>query len=148
PTSYTTLFRSNIVDPAALTISKAFSPTPTVAGGTSTLTFTIGNPNPSPVSGANFTDPLPLLSGNQMVVATPATFSTSGCGSPTFAPTAGASSISFSNGSVAANSSCVVSVRVSVPSTPTSGTYANTSNHLFVGGVDTGHFASASLGLA
>ena len=33
---------ANIVDPAALTISKAFSPTPTVAGGTSTLTFTIG----------------------------------------------------------------------------------------------------------
>ncbi|HEV2042953.1 MAG TPA: hypothetical protein VGT81_23390, partial [Casimicrobiaceae bacterium] len=138
---------ANIVDPAALTISKAFSPTPTVAGGTSTLTFTIGNPNPSAVSGANFTDALPLLSGSQMVVATPATFSTSGCGSPTFAPTAGASSISFSNGSVAANSSCVVNVLVSVPSTPTSGTYANTSNHLFVGSTDTGHFASANLGL-
>ena len=138
---------ANIVDPAALTISKEFSPTPTVAGGTSTLTFTIGNPNPSAVSGASFTDPLPALSGNQMVVATPATFSTSGCGSPTFAPTAGASSISFSNGSVAANSTCVVSVLVSVPSTPTSGTYANTSNELFVGGVDSGHFASASLPL-
>ena len=138
---------ANIIDPAALTIAKAFSPTPTVAGGTSTLTFTISNPNPSPVSGASFTDPLPLLSGSQMVVATPATFSTSGCGSPTFAPTAGATSVSFSNGSVAANGNCVVSVRVSVPSTPTSGTYANTSNHLFVAGVDTGHFASASLGL-
>ena len=138
---------ANIVDPTALTMSKAFSPALTVAGGTSTLTFTLSNPNPSPVSGASFTDPLPLLSGNQMVVATPATFSTSGCGSPTFAPTAGATSVSFSNGSVAANSNCVVSVRVSVPSTPTSGTYANTSNHLFVGGVDTGHFASASLGL-
>ena len=139
---------ANIVDPAALTISKAFSPTPTVAGGTSTLTFKISNPNPSAVSGANFTDALPLLSGSQMVVATPATFSTSGCGSPTFAPTAGASSISFSNGSVAANSSCVVNVLVSVPSTPTSGTYANTSNHLFVGSTDTGHFASANLGVA
>ena len=138
---------ANIVDPAALTISKAFSPTPTVAGGTSTLTFTIGNPNPSAVSGANFTDGLPLLSGSQMVVATPANFSTSGCGSPTFAPTAGASSISFSNGSVAANSTCVVNVLVSVPSIPTSGTYANTSNHLFVGSTDTGHFASANLGL-
>ncbi|TMG96796.1 MAG: DUF11 domain-containing protein, partial [Betaproteobacteria bacterium] len=138
---------ANIVDPAALTISKAFSPTPTVAGGTSTLTFTIGNPNPSAVSGANFTDALPLLSGSQMVVATPATFSTSGCGSPTFAPTAGASSISFSNGNVAANSSCVVNVLVSVPSTPISGTYSNTSNHLFVGSTDTGHFASANLGL-
>ncbi|TMH23704.1 MAG: DUF11 domain-containing protein, partial [Betaproteobacteria bacterium] len=133
--------------PAALTISKTFSPSPAVAGGTSTLTFVISNPNPSAVSGASFTDPLPALSGNQMVVATPATFSTSGCGSPTFAPTAGASSVSFSNGSVAANSTCVASVLVSVPSTPTSGTYANTSNHLFVAGVDTGHFATASLPL-
>src|SRR6266404_2701527 len=138
---------ANIVDPAALTISKTFSPSPAVAGGTSTLTFVVSNPNTSAVSGASFTDPLPALSGNQMVVATPATFSTSGCGSPTFAPTAGASSVSFSNGSVAANSTCVASVLVSVPSTPTSGTYANTSNHLFVGGVDTGHFATASLPL-
>src|SRR5207302_5465517 len=93
-------------------ISKTFSPSPAVAGGTSTLTFVISNPNPSAVSGASFTDPLPALSGNQMVVATPATFSTSGCGSPTFAPTAGASSVSFSNGSVAANSTCVASVKV------------------------------------
>ncbi len=138
---------ANVIDPAALTISKAFSPSPAVAGGTSTLTFIISNPNPTSVSGASFADPLPALSGNQMVVATPATFSTSGCGSPTFAPTAGASSISFSTGSVAANSSCVVSVLVSVPATPTSGTYANTSDDLFIGGDDTGHFAAASLGL-
>src|SRR5689334_10886834 len=138
---------ANIVDPAALTISKAFSPSPAVAGGTSTLTFIVSNPNSGAVSGASFSDPLPALSGNQMVVATPATFSTSGCGSPTFAPAAGASSVSFSNGSVAANSTCVVSVLVSLPSTPTSGTYANTSNHLFIAGVDSGHFASASLPL-
>jgi hypothetical protein len=138
---------ANIIDPTALTIAKAFAPAQTVPGGTSTLTFTISNPNPSPVSGASFVDPLPLLSGGQMAVATPATFSTSGCGAPTFAPTAGATSISFANGTVAANSTCSVSVLVSVPATPTSGTYANTSNHLFVGGIDTGKFASASLGL-
>jgi uncharacterized repeat protein (TIGR01451 family) len=138
---------ANIIDPTALTISKAFSPSPAVAGGASTLTFIISNPNSASVSGASFTDPLPALSGNQMVVATPAMYSTSGCGSPTFAPTAGASSLSFSNGSVAANSTCVVSVLVSLPSAPTSGTYANTSNDLFVGGVDSGHFATASLPL-
>ena len=141
---------ANIVDPAgpsAPTISKAFAPTQAVAGGTATLTFTLSNPNASPISGASFSDPLPALSGKQMVVASPATFSTSGCGSPTFAPTAGASSISFANGTIAANSTCSVSVLVSVPATPTSGTYSNTSNHLFVGGIDTGHFASASLGL-
>ena len=140
---------ANIVDPTGLnapTISKVFAPAQAVAGGTSTLTFTISNPNPSPISGASFTDPLPAVP-SQMVVASPATFSTSGCGSPTFAPAAGASSISFANGTVAANSTCSVSVLVSVPATPTSGTYSNTSNHLFVGGIDTGNFASASLGL-
>ena len=138
---------ANIVDPTALTFSKSFAPAPTVAGGTSTLTFTIGNPTAAAVSGVNFTDPLPLQSGGQMVVASPATYSTSGCGTPTFAPVAGATSLSFANGTVAANSSCTVSVRVSVPSTPTTGTYVNTSNHLFAGTTDTGRSASASLGL-
>lgn len=142
----TSAFIANIVNPTVLTLTKAFSPSTTVAGGTSTLTFTITNPTSSTVSGANFSDTLPTSPG-QMVVATPATYSTSGCGSPTFAPGAGASSVSFSDGTVAANSSCVVSVRVSVPSTPTSGTYANSSNNLFVGTLDTGHNATANLGL-
>ena len=86
-----TTWIANIVDPASsATISKVFAPTQTVAGGTSTLTFTLGNPTAVALSGANFTDTLPLLSGGQMVVATPAVFSTSGCGAATFAPVAGA----------------------------------------------------------
>lgn len=137
---------ANIVDPTALTFSKAFSPSATVAGGTSTLTFTITNPTSSTVSGANFVDNLPAMPG-QMVVATPATYSTSGCGSPSFTPVAGAVSVSFSNGTVAANSSCSVSVAVSVPSTPTGGTYTNTSNNLFIGTQDTGRSANANLSL-
>ena len=139
---------ANIVDPTALTIAKAFSPTPTVAGGTSTLTFTIGNPNAAAVGGASFSDTLPTLSGGQMVVATPATYSTAGCGAPTFTPVAGATSISFANGTIAANGSCTISVRVSVPVLPTSGTYSNVSGNLFIGAADTGHSASATLGLA
>ncbi len=143
-----TTWIANIVDPASsATISKVFAPTQTVAGGTSTLTFTLGNPTAVALSGANFTDTLPLLSGGQMVVATPAVFSTSGCGAATFAPVAGASSITFANGSIAANSSCTVSVRVSVPALPTTGTYSNTSNHLFIDALDTGKSASATLGL-
>ena len=81
---------ANIVDPTALTFAKAFSPAPAVAGGTSMLTFTIGNPNAAAVGGANFTDSLPSLTGNQMVVASPASFTTSGCGAATFAPVGGA----------------------------------------------------------
>ena len=138
---------ANIVDPAALGFAKAFAPATTVAGGTSTLTFTIGNPTAAAIGGVTFTDPLPQQSGGQMVVASPATYSTSGCGTPTFAPAAGATSLSFANGTVAANSSCTVSVRVSVPGTPTTGTYVNTSNNLFAGAVDTGRSATASLGL-
>ena len=137
---------ANVIDPTALTFAKAFLPTPTVAGGTSTLTFTIANPNGGAVSGLSFGDTLPTSPG-QMVVATPATYSTSGCGTPTFAPGAGATSIAFSNGTVAANSSCVVSVLVRVPAAPTSGTYANVSGNLFAGGLDTGHNAAANLAL-
>ncbi len=143
----TSVVIADITDPAAVGFSKVFSPTPTVAGGTSTLTFTIANPNAAPVSGASFSDTLPLLSGSQMVVATPAVFSTSGCGTPTFTPVAGASSVSFASGTVAANDSCVVNVQVSVPSTPTTGTYANVSDNLFVGGIDTGNNATGNLGL-
>ncbi len=135
---------ANIVDPAtALNLNKAFSPSTTVAGGTSTLTFTIANTASSAVSGASFTDPLP----SPLVVASPASYSTSGCGSPTFTPVAGSSSISFANGTVAANSSCVVTVVVSVPSGSTGGPYVNTTNHLFVGGVDSGKSATANLAL-
>src|SRR6266545_2812544 len=137
---------ANVVDPTALTFSKAFSPSSTVAGGLSTLTFAITNPTGATVSGVNFTDPLPTSPGAMTVASTPSA-STSGCGAPTFAPAAGAASLSFSNGTVAPNSTCTVSVSVSVPSSPSSGTYDNTSNHLFVNTLDTGRQASASLAL-
>ena len=130
-----------IVDPSILGFGKAFNPSTTTAGGISTLTFTITNPAPAPISGLSFTDTFPTSPG-AMVVATPATFSTSGCGTPTFSPTAGAGSVSFSNGTVGANSTCSVSVAVRVP---VAGTYDNTSGPLLVQGTDTGSVATASL---
>ncbi|MDE2179332.1 MAG: IPTL-CTERM sorting domain-containing protein [candidate division NC10 bacterium] len=137
----------NIVDPTtALAISKAFSPSSTVAGGLSTLTFTITNSTSETISGVNFTDPLPASPGTMTVASTP-NASTAGCGSPTFAPTAGATSLSFTNGTLAPNSTCTVSVSVSVPSSPAAGTYHNVSNNLFVNSLDTGHHASADLTL-
>ena len=139
---------ANIVDPTAVDFAKTFAPSATAAGGTSTLTFTITNPGAGAISGLNFSDSLPAVGGGQMVVASPATFSTSGCGAPVFAPVAGAASVAFANGSVAGNGTCTVSVRVSVPSAPTTGTYANTSNALFVGSVNTGKVASAALALS
>jgi uncharacterized repeat protein (TIGR01451 family) len=128
-----------IVSPSAVTITKAFTPSATTAGGTSTLTFTLANPNGVALSSVNFTDTFPTSPG-AMVVAAPATYSTSGCGTPAFAPVAGAASISFSNGTIAANGTCTVNVLVSVPAGVT-GTYTNTSGHLFIGTTDTGNSA-------
>jgi uncharacterized repeat protein (TIGR01451 family) len=130
-----------VVDPTSLTIEKNFSPDPTNVNGVSALTFTITNPNGAPVSGVRFSDVFPTTPG-AMVVATPTGATINGCGAATFAPVAGAGSISFSNGTVAANSSCTVKVNVTVPAT---GTYTNTSNHLFVGDIDTGKFATDTL---
>ncbi len=76
------------------------------------------------------------------MVANPANPVTTGCGSPTFAPVAGAGSLSFSNGSLAPNSSCTIKVNVTVPVT---GTYTNTSSHLFIGTLDTGNSATDTL---
>ncbi len=130
-----------IVDPTTLTIDKSFSPDITNVNGVSALTFTITNPNPAAVSGVSFSDTFPTSPG-AMVVANPAGATTNGCGSPTFAPVAGAGSISFSGGTVAANSSCTVKVNVTAPVV---GSYNNISNNLFVNGIDTGDSAADTL---
>ena len=139
---------ANIVDPAALAFAKQFSPSSTAPGGTSTLTFTIANPNAAPITDVGFTDPLPSQGGGQMAVASPATYSATGCGAPTFAPTAGATTLSVGNATIPANGTCTISVQVAVPVAPTSGTYVNTSGDLIVGAFDTGTAATASLGLS
>ena len=139
--NYDTTRGAAIVDPTQLDFEKSFSPSSTTAGGVSTLTFTISNPYNFSVSGLNFTDVFPITPGS-MVVASPATFSTSGCGTPTFSPTAGAASISFSNGTVGPLGSCSISVAVTAPVT---GTYNNASNALFIDTNSTGLQATASL---
>ncbi len=132
-----------VLDPSVVTISKNFSPDPTTAGGVSALTFTLTNPTPVTISGLNFTDTLPTSPG-AMTVANPTGATTTGCGTPTFAPVAGAASISFSNGTLAPNSSCTIKVNVTVPAV-TTGTYTNTSTHLFIDTIDTGNFATDTL---
>jgi uncharacterized repeat protein (TIGR01451 family) len=131
----------NVLDPTALTFAKAFTPATTTANGVSTLTFTIGNPTAAPIGGLTFTDTLPTSPG-AMVVAPAPNATTSGCGTPTWAPVPGSGSLSFANGTVAANSTCTASVSVTVPAI---GTYINTSGNLFVDSLDTGHNATAPL---
>jgi hypothetical protein len=130
-----------ILDPSAVTIAKSFSPDPTTAGGASTLTFALTNPTSASFSRLNFTDILPVTPG-AMVVASRANAVTTGCGLPIFAPLVGPGSLSFSNGSLAPNSSCTIKVNVTVP---VSGTYANTSGHLLIGTLDTGNSATDTL---
>jgi uncharacterized repeat protein (TIGR01451 family) len=129
---------ANIIDPASATIAKSFSPNPAPVNGVSALTITLGNPNGAALGGFAVSDNLPA----GMVIATPANASTSGCGTPTLTASAGSGTISFSNGTVAANGNCVIKVNVT---TAAVGSYLNTTNHLFVGGVDTGKEASATL---
>ncbi|MGZ5464011.1 MAG: DUF7933 domain-containing protein, partial [Thermoanaerobaculia bacterium] len=129
---------ATIVDPASATISKSFSPNPAPLDGVSMLTFTLTNPNGATLGGYNFVDNLPA---NVFVAATP-NATTSGCGTPTLTATAGSSTISFSNGTLAANSNCVITVNVTSDAL---GTHVNTTNNLFVDSTDTGDNATANL---
>ena len=127
------------------TIAKAFAPNPIGAGGVSTLTFTLTNINPSnALTGVAFNDTFPIAPGNMVVAAVP-NATTSGCGAPTFTPVAGAASIAFSAGTIAASGTCTVTVDVRAPIG--GGIYNNTSGTVSATGPSalTGGTASASL---
>ncbi|MBI2396259.1 MAG: hypothetical protein HYV17_00560, partial [Xanthomonadales bacterium] len=129
---------ANIIDPTTATIAKSFTPSLIPMNGISTLKITLANPNPGTLTGYNFDDFLPA----GMSVATPATFTTSNCGTPTFAPSGGDVALAFSNGTVAANSSCTITVGVTAGAI---GSYVNTTDHLFIDSTDTGDDATATL---
>jgi hypothetical protein len=97
--------RTIIFDVATLatpTFTKAFSPSTVFQSQTSTLTFTITNPNATAVGGLAFTDTLPTgMAGVRGVSNT--------CGG---SPAVSATSVSLSGGSVAGSSSCTWVVTV------------------------------------
>jgi len=100
------------------TISKGFSPTSIAVNGTSTLSFTITNPNSSTgLTGLAFTDNLPA---GLQVAGTPN--AVDNCGG-TFSAAVGSPSVSLSGGSVGASASCTISVSVTAT---TSGVMNNT----------------------
>ncbi|RKR91414.1 uncharacterized protein DUF3494 [Micromonospora pisi] len=102
------------------TISKAFGNTTIPADGTTSLSFTINNPNPStPLTGVGFVDNLPA----GLVVATPNGL-TGSCGGGTITATAGGTSISLTGATLPAGGTCTFSVNVTGT---TSGTKVNTS---------------------
>ncbi len=99
-------------------ISKAFSPTSIAVGGSSTLSLTIINAGSTALTGLAFSDAFPA---NLSVAATPAL--SNGCGGTIAGGTSGSTTLALSNGSLAASSSCIISVAVTVTS---AGTYNNT----------------------
>ncbi len=97
-----------------------------------------------PSRASQFSDTFPTLPAQIQVASTPSA-TTSGCGSPTFAPTAGATSISLTTAMIAAGGTCTISVNVTASST---GSYANTSGAVqatISGTTTTGNTASNTL---
>jgi uncharacterized repeat protein (TIGR01451 family) len=93
------------------TLTKAFTPSTIATGATTTLTFTLTNPNPStPLTGVTFSDPFP---GGLMVASSPSVTNTCG-GVPSVGPFALA--VGYANGTVPAGASCTFSVRVTATS--------------------------------
>ncbi|HYM09638.1 MAG TPA: Ig-like domain repeat protein [Bryobacterales bacterium] len=93
----------------APTIAKAFAPTTIQPGGTSTITFTLTNPNATvDLTGVAFTDGLPA---GLQVAATPSVATTCPAGA-TFAPSAGDTTLNYSTGTITKGTSCTVSVSV------------------------------------
>jgi hypothetical protein len=129
-------------------ISKRFAPNPILAGGTSTLTFTITNPNPSdPLSGVAFSDTFP----GTMTVASPLT-TTNSCGGTLYnsggstALVAGDGSIRLGSstgtntGTISAGGSCTITVKVTATATG-----INTSGVVSATGTLNGNTASDTL---
>ena len=101
---------------AAPLLSKAFNPSTTGINGVTTLTFTLTNTGAVPLTGLAFIDN--LLSGLR-VNTTPGV--TNNCGGAVTA-VANSTSIALANGTLAANTNCVITVQVQATA---SGTIVN-----------------------
>jgi uncharacterized repeat protein (TIGR01451 family) len=100
------------------TVNKLFTPSSIAAGGKSTLTVTLTNPNATAITGASVADNLP----GGMVIASPANATTTCAGGTVTGVPAGIT-LALTGGTIPANGSCAISADVT-SSTP--GTYVNT----------------------
>jgi len=121
---------------AAPTFNKQFVPNSTTNGNAVTVVFTITNTATVPITGLSFIDILPNVPASGLRITTPAVTSNT-CGG-TLTANAGTTAISLTGGSLAAGTSCVVSVSVEqappLPITPPSVTYNNPSVTLLSNG--------------
>ena len=96
------------VDPTSdVTFSKTFGPDTIGPGSTTTLTFTITNPDETPVSDLAFTDVLPA----GITIATPASAATD-CPNAVLSAPDGGTTITLSDGDLGADASCTITVNV------------------------------------
>ena len=124
----------------APTIAKAFGAPSIAVNGTTTLTFTLTNPNTvTALTGVGFTDTLPA----GLVVATPNGLANT-CGG-TVTAIAGSGSVVLTSGGLAADGSCTITVNVTGT---TAGTKNNTTSAVTSAEGGTGGTASASLTVA
>jgi uncharacterized repeat protein (TIGR01451 family) len=100
---------ANLLVVAPPSITKAFTPNKFIPGGSTTLSFQITNPNAVGLTGIGFTDTLP----SGLLVATPSQLTNTCHG--TAVATAGTSLVSLSGGTLIANGSCTVSLKVTAP---------------------------------
>ncbi len=131
--------------PSQPTITKTFAPNPVAVNSSSTLTFTLTNPNTVQLTGAQFTDNLPA---GLEVAPTPAA-STTCTGSPSWAPTPGATVLAFgqtTGANIPASGSCTASVSVRAT---TAGPHTNVSGFISTteSGTNSGAGGSATASL-
>ncbi len=122
-------------------IAEAFSPLTVAQNASSTVTFTLANPNSSTtLAGVGFTDTLP----SGLVVFLPSGASTT-CSGGKVTATAGGGSIALSGASLASSTSCTVSVNVT---SGTAGSYVNVTGAVTSTTSNAGKTASATLNVA
>lgn len=124
-----------VVNP--LTFSKAFGVPAISVGGTTTLSFTIANPNAGSATNIAFTDTMPA----GIEVATPNDLSGT-CGGGTITADAGTSIVSLSGATLAGNGDCTFSVAVKAT---TFGVKNNTTGTISSTDTGTNGTASATL---
>jgi hypothetical protein len=120
------------------TIAKSFDVPSIPVNGTASLTFALANPNTAiALSGIAFSDTFP----SGMRVANPNGL-TGACGGGSIVAVAGSNSVSLAAATLAANTSCTFSLRVTLT---TEGTYTNVTSAVTSTEGGSGGFASASL---
>lgn len=120
------------------TIAKAFGATAISLGGNSSLTFSLTNPNSTPLTGVSFNDPLPA----GLIVSTPNGLTGAGSCGGTVTAVASSTSITLTGGTLPANGGCGFSVMVTGQSV---GSWTNVTGTVTSIEGGSGNTASASL---